>query len=116
MATLIIPLPLTLNAAGNCGNSYSEDDSGSCLENPLGSETIDLPTLYGRLLFYGVLFVTGGVALIMFVIGGFMWMTAAGNPEKIKKGKDTLMWAILGIILIFSSYSILRAIFEILQF
>jgi len=28
MATLIIPLPLTLNAAGNCGNSYSEDDSG----------------------------------------------------------------------------------------
>jgi len=52
----------------------------------------------------------------MFVIGGFMWMTAAGNPEKIKKGKDTLMWAILGIILIFSSYSILRAIFEILQF
>jgi len=62
---LIIPLPLTLQAI-NCAN-VSESGTGGCIENPLGSESIALETLYGRLLFFGVLFLTGVVALIMFV-------------------------------------------------
>jgi multisubunit Na+/H+ antiporter MnhB subunit len=60
--------------------------------------------------------VTGALALVMFVIGGIQWMTAAGNSERVKKGRDTLMWAVLGLIVIFSSYAILRAVLEALQF
>jgi len=85
------------------------------LDNPLGPTNLGPQDIYGRLI-YAFIGVTGAVALSMFILGGFQWMTAGGNPEKIKKGRDTLMWAVLGLLVIFSSYAILRAIFQTLQF
>lgn len=51
-------------------------------------------------------------ALFMFILGGFQLLISAGNPERIKKAKDTLVWATLGILVITLSYSILKFIFE----
>lgn len=51
-------------------------------------------------------------ALFMFILGGFELLISAGNPERIKKAKDTLVWATLGILVITLSYSILKFIFE----
>ena len=91
------------------------DASNTVLENPLGPG-VDVPSdLYARIIF-SFMGVTGVIALLMFVIGGLQWMTAGGAADKVKKGKDTLIWAALGLILIFSSYAILRAIFETLRF
>lgn len=89
--------------------------SGIKLDNPLGANINSPIDLYSRLIF-GFMGVTGVIALLMFVIGGFQWMTAGGAADKVKKGKDTLVWAALGLVLIFSSYAILRAIFETLNF
>lgn len=85
------------------------------LDNPLGNNTLGPQDLYGRLIF-AFMGITGVVALLMFILGGFQWMTAGGNAEQVKKGRDTLMWAVLGLLVIFSSYVILRAIFKTLQF
>ncbi|MFH0854857.1 MAG: pilin [bacterium] len=46
----------------------------------------------------------GSIALLMFVYGGFLWMTAAGNDESVKKGKDILIWSVAGLAVIFASY------------
>lgn len=89
--------------------------TGATLDNPLGQGISSPLDLYARII-YGFMAVTGVVALLMFVIGGFQWMTAGGAADKVKKGKDTLVWAALGLVLIFSSYAILRAIFETLSF
>jgi purine-cytosine permease-like protein len=40
------------------------------------------------------------VSLVFIIIGGYMWMTSAGNPDKVKQAQGTLTWAILGLILI----------------
>jgi hypothetical protein len=48
----------------------------------------------------------GVVALIMFIIGGITWMTSGGNAEQVKRGKGTLIWAALGLIICFLAYSI----------
>jgi hypothetical protein len=58
----------------------------------------------------GLLGLMGSIALLMFVYSGFTWMTAAGNQEKIKKAKDTLLWSTLGLVSIFFGYAILRMI------
>jgi len=87
----------------------------SYIENPLGREDISAYDLYARLI-YGFLGFTGVVALVMFIIGGFTLMTAAGNTDKIKKGRDTLIWATLGIVIVFASYAILRLVFQTLKF
>jgi len=36
------------------------------------------------------------------IYGGFNWMTAAGNAEKVEKGKQILVWATIGLIVIFT--------------
>jgi hypothetical protein len=43
---------------------------------------------------------------IILLIGGFQLMTAAGEPDKISKGKKTLLWAVIGFVVIFLSGSI----------
>jgi type IV secretory pathway VirB2 component (pilin) len=40
------------------------------------------------------------VSIIFVIIGGYMWMTSAGNPDKIKQARGTLTWAIIGLVLI----------------
>lgn len=59
-----------------------------------------------------VLGVIGAIALLIFVYGGLMWMTAAGSPEKIKKAQTTLVWAVLGLVVIFASYTLVDFIIE----
>ncbi len=73
------------------------------LQNPLN--TADIPSLAGNIIKVILGFV-GSVALLMFIWGGFKWLTAAGNPEKIKQGRSTLTWAAVGLAFIFSSYII----------
>jgi len=48
----------------------------------------------------------GLVAVIMILIGGFQWMTAGGNEEKITEAKKRLINAVLGLMIVLSAYSI----------
>ena len=48
-----------------------------------------------------------GIVLVVLVIyAGFLWMTAQGSEEKIKKAKGIISSAIIGLVLIFAAYSI----------
>jgi len=40
------------------------------------------------------------IVVIMVLIGGFQIMTAGGNEEKVKEGKSTIKWAVIGYIII----------------
>jgi len=51
-----------------------------------------------------VLSFVGAIALLMFVYGGFIWLTSAGIGERIEKGKNILIWAVIGLIAILASY------------
>jgi len=77
------------------------------LTNPLG--TSDVRTIVGRII-SASLSVIGTIALLMFVYGGFLWLTSRGDAKAIDKGKNTMTWAILGIVVIFGAYVIVRTI------
>ena len=68
-------------------------------------------TLIGRVIKTGM-GVIGSIALIMFVFGGFMWMTARGNAEQVSRSLRILSWAALGIIVILSSYVLVDFLFQ----
>lgn len=84
------------------------------LPDPLGGQGDDIPTLVGNVINY-VLGIMGVLALVMFIYGGMTWMTSEGVPDKIRKGKDTLVWSILGLALIFFSYALLDFVLQALQ-
>ncbi len=50
------------------------------------------------------------ILFIMFVMGSFLYITSLGNPEKLKKARGTLTFAVVGFILFLSSFLILRII------
>ena len=54
----------------------------------------------------------GVIFVILLIVAGFNWMTAAGDEEKINKAKDTIKAAVIGLIIIAASYSITYFIFE----
>lgn len=50
-----------------------------------------------------ILGITGSLALLMFVYGGFKMITAAGDDSKVTEGKTVLKNAVVGIIIIMTS-------------
>jgi Type IV secretion system pilin len=53
----------------------------------------------------------GLIALVLALYGGFLMLTAAGDEEKVKKGKTILMQAATGILVIFLAAGIVSLIF-----
>lgn len=83
------------------------------LYNPLGKDAT-ITTVIGRLI-TSLLGVTGSIALLMFVYGGFLWLISAGEAERVKKGKEVMKWAILGLVVIIGAYTIVSAIVTALE-
>jgi|GEM_PF-2596776 len=59
-----------------------------------------------------LLLILGSIALIMFIFGGFTWMTAMGNDSRVATARKTLIWATAGMIVIFLSYIIVGFLLE----
>ncbi len=48
----------------------------------------------------------GIVAVVIILMGGFIWMTAGGNDEKVSEGKKYIFSGIIGLAIILSAYAI----------
>ena len=55
-----------------------------------------------------VLGVLGVVAVGVIIYGGFLFLTAQGDPGRIKKGKDSITWGVIGLIIALLSWSIIN--------
>lgn len=75
------------------------------LENPLGDTNKDPRVIIGNVI-QAVLGIVGSLALATFILGGVFWLTSAGNEDKIKKGKDMIIWASFGLAVVFFSYAL----------
>ena len=53
-----------------------------------------------------LLFLLGAVAVIMLVIGGFKYVVSNGNAEQIKSAKNTIMYAIVGLVVAIVAYAV----------
>lgn len=69
------------------------------------SKNTDLPGSLGKTInyFFGIL---GVVFLIIILVGGYLWLTAGGNEEKVGKAKAFIINGINGMIVIFLAYAL----------
>lgn len=71
--------------------------------------SVSLPVLIGRIInvFFGFL----GIVLLGYILyAGYLWMTASGEPKRVQQAKDTIRNAIIGLVIIVSSFAIVRFI------
>jgi len=57
-----------------------------------------------------MLALAGLIAVLFLIIGGFWYITSAGNEETAEKGKNTAINAIIGIVIIILSYVIVNVV------
>lgn len=64
-----------------------------------------LPEIIGRIIRV-VLSIVGVILVIIVVYAGFLWMTAGGNDDQVKKAKSWLTNAVIGLVITLAAYSI----------
>lgn len=52
----------------------------------------------------------GFIAVVMIIYGGFLYVTAAGEQDKVDKGKKIIMYALIGIVIIMFSFVIVNTL------
>ena len=58
--------------------------------------------------------ILGMICLILRMLGGFNWMTAEGDEQKVTKAKETIRTAIIGLFIVIAAYSITYFVFNVL--
>jgi len=58
--------------------------------------------------------VVGVVFFILLLYGGFLWMTAGGNEEKVKKAKSLMVNSVIGLLIIIAAYAISEFVIRLL--
>jgi len=54
----------------------------------------------------------GLIGVVFIIYGGFTWMTAAGNEERVKKAKDIIKVAVIGLMVILLSWAFVLFIID----
>jgi len=73
-----------------------DDMSSSTFSPPKITELFDnFDNLLDSLVPIGII-----IAVLMVILGGYKWMSSAGDPEKVKQAQGTLTWAIIGLVLL----------------
>ena len=98
-AAVTLPNPLCLNPATPCVSS----PTCTCNFTDLITKIINF-----------VLIVIGSVAVLMLVWAGILFVTSAGSPEKISKGKQALTYAIIGLVIAFAGGGLILVIKEVI--
>ncbi|MFH1077662.1 MAG: pilin [Patescibacteria group bacterium] len=69
----------------------------------------DIPGIINTLI-SSALALIGALFFVMFLYGGFTWMTAGGDSKKVESARKTLMNAAIGLIIVALSYAIVTNI------
>lgn len=76
--------------------------------------TGDLTVIIGSIIRYA-LGLLGTIFLVLILYGGFLWMTAGGNEEKIGKAKKMLANSTVGLLIVILSYAIALFIINVIR-
>lgn len=84
--------------------------AAKCVPTAIGCIDISGPSEFVDTVLKLAIGLAGGIAMLLIIFGGIQILTSAGNPEKVKAGKEMITSAIAGLLLIVFSVFILRII------
>ncbi|MEO6077646.1 MAG: MMCAP2_0565 family pilin-like conjugal transfer protein, partial [Candidatus Andersenbacteria bacterium] len=105
VATFFIAAPVFAQ-----GNTVRDSGSSSGITNPLGGGQDQTITSVLSGIIKWMLGLVGFLALIALIVGGGRMMIDYGNEEQVRKAKMTIMWAVIGLLVVMLSYAIVNII------
>src|SRR4051812_10291572 len=83
-------------ASGNTVDCQSQTNTGSSITK-LARQIVDIFSI-----------VVGAVAVIMIIYGGFRYITSGGDSNRVGSAKNTLIYAIIGLVIVALAQIIVR--------
>lgn len=106
LTLLVLFSPVFVLAQVDSSVIPGEFDEGGYLPGlKINTQTTDLPAIVVNIINI-VLGLLALIAVIIILIGGFEWMTAGGNEEKVETAKKRLKYGVIGLVIIFLAYAI----------
>lgn len=103
------PMAATVGAAAPCSGS-----AASCItqgqQKVGGNENKTSLEDQIKIVVNIMLFILGAIAVIMIIIGGIRYATSNGDSSSIKAAKDTILYAVIGLVVAIMSYAIVNFI------
>ena len=98
-------------------SSPSESFEKAVSEGGLIKKDGKLPTVEGSVgtIINSLLGLIGVATFALVVYAGGLWITAAGNEEKVTQARKILLGAVLGLIIIFTAYMIVNFALDTLK-
>jgi len=96
---------------GDGGNN--ECPSGYiCLENPLEAKSFEdiLKTIVDFIFVISI-----PIATVMIMVAAFFFLTAAGDPERVSKAKQIILWTLIGLAIILFAKGLISVLREIIE-
>lgn len=109
-ATAVLTPATNVGAVNAIQDACSTSGSG---DNPICNTSGDEAPEFVGTLVNVLLFIIGALAVVMIIWGGIAYTTSAGDSGRVKKAKDTLMYAIIGLIVAFLAYAIVNWVLKI---
>ena len=91
-----------------------EFDPGGQIGTTLGLGTANFETTVIKLTQW-VLSLLGLVGVVMMIAGGYIYLTAGGNEEKVNQARSLIKNALVGLVLVLLSYAIASFVFDKIQ-
>lgn len=106
--SIFTPMSSQAFAASNI-DACSALDSGSIAREAAGCDggSDQLPVTVINILNV-VIGISSLVAVIFIIIGGFNYMTSSGDATKVKKAKDTILYACIGLVICVIAFAIVN--------
>ena len=102
---ILILLP-SVASAGGLKNAFGANSPLDTVAKQAGVEDVgDVQTVAGRVI-NTALTMVGIIFLLLMVYGGYLWMTARGEEEQIKKAQKVITSSVIGLIVVLSAYAI----------
>ena len=100
-------ISLPAKAYDICSDANIDPDIKAAQGCPSSASTTTLPDAV-IIALNAVVAVAGLVAVIFIIIGGINYMTSAGDPNKVKKAKDTILYAVIGLVICVLAFAIVN--------
>lgn len=97
---LAAPTASAVNVFDQCG---SNADAAVCKAQSEDSATSMITIVINTLLF-----IIGIIAVIMIIVGGIRYTVSNGNASSTKEAKDTILYAVIGLIIAMMAYAIVN--------
>ena len=98
---LISAMAVSVKAAPDLGFDYANN-----LELSTATET-DPKEMAVSVVKYLMTFL-GIIAVVVILYGGFMWMTASGNEDRVDKAKKIIIAGAIGLVVVLAAYAIVN--------